>query len=250
MKKYWLGVVFFVFFFAGGLLHGEEKGNIDSSIIFYAPLDGEVTAKIAKGNFNGKPILGSDFTFTEGKKGKGLVVGDNHTSAVYEIKNNFNPQSGTLTFWVKPVNWSGYAKPHVFIRSYYDREGGFSIIIYDGGATHGGVAFYEKSQKEKKLNAIYSKGDAWFEDEWHYVAVTWSGVNVKFYVDGNLRGETQLELPMDLDAMSQFFSIGHIHSWGQEGSTTIDELYIYNRPLSPEEIKQDYQGIRLQSKKE
>ncbi|MCM8768865.1 MAG: LamG domain-containing protein, partial [Candidatus Omnitrophica bacterium] len=182
----------------------------------------------------------NEFTLAEGKKGKGIVIGDKNASVLYEMKDNFNPQSGTLEFWVKPLNWSGYTKPHVFIRSYYDREGSLSVIIYDG-EPYGGIALYEKSSREKKLGAVYSRNDAWKAGQWHHVVVVWRDTEMGLYVDGALRGTMLLEFPMALETMSQYLSVGPIHSWGQEGSTVIDELRIYNRPLTAEEIKTFFQ---------
>jgi hypothetical protein len=72
-------------------------------------------------------------------------------------------------------------------------------------------------------------------NEWYHLAVVRSNNLYRIYVDGSMTKEELNNTPLNLSA-SKYCIFGSILS-----SIAIDEIKFYNRPLSPEEIRQDYQ---------
>jgi len=80
-------------------------------------------------------------------------------------------------------------------------------------------------------------------DEWHFAAYTYDGSVFKGHLDGVYKAETSGAASFPSDT---YFNFGATDSTnlGNGGyfNGTIDEVRIYNRALSAEEIKEHYQG--------
>jgi len=79
---------------------------------------------------------------------------------------------------------------------------------------------------------------------WHHLAVTYDGAKAKIYYDGELGKETTVS--RDIPDSSAPLGIGNTVAGqfrpGQRGTDAlIDEVAIYNRALTPEEIQEHYQ---------
>ena len=70
---------------------------------------------------------------------------------------------------------------------------------------------------------------------WHHYAATWDGSDAKIYLDGTLRRTTALTLSR-LVAGTNTLSIGSDGGMGRFGNGLVDEVRIYNRALSADEI--------------
>lgn len=73
------------------------------------------------------------------------------------------------------------------------------------------------------------------DNEWHnYVMVIVNKKNAKLYIDGNYIGMTYTTIDLDT------YPIVNIGGWGSYGCGYLDEVRIYNRILTPEEIAINY----------
>lgn len=79
---------------------------------------------------------------------------------------------------------------------------------------------------------------AYTDGQWHLVALTRSGSTITLYVDGSAVGSTSYSPAIDLNSNLSYIGAGLI------GGTTeffwdglIDEVEIFNRALSPQEIQ-------------
>jgi hypothetical protein len=78
----------------------------------------------------------------------------------------------------------------------------------------------------------------WNTDEWHYVVFTWNSTALKLYTDNILR-DTLLS-PVIPSSNNYNWSVGGNSEVGLYFNGTVDEVAIFNRSLSPEEIEQLY----------
>lgn len=79
--------------------------------------------------------------------------------------------------------------------------------------------------------------------EWHYVAAVYDGSSVRQYVDGNL--DVEFDLSGEMDSVDQVFRVGQAQTGLESMVGIIDEVAVYNRALSEEEILQDMnQGVK------
>ena len=168
--------------------------------------------------------------FTTGKIGRAFSF--DGVDDYVDIKNGAliaNKNNSSVEAWIK---WDGTMGE----RAIYDESeaGGtvFRIRLVDG------VAYFDLLN----IGGWHSAGSSSSitQNEWHHIAgVLSSSTGMKVYVDGVEKGSNPNTLPSD-----------HIilHSWigrfGQEGHNfagLIDEVAIYNRTLTAEEIEQHYQ---------
>ena len=73
-------------------------------------------------------------------------------------------------------------------------------------------------------------------DEWHHVAGTFDGTNVLLYLDGVIDTSNTTEFPIGTNAFNVAVGLNP-EATDRTWDGLIDELYIYNRALSPGEVK-------------
>jgi len=131
--------------------------------------------------------------------------------------------------------WGGYFGLIDFYNRNYD--GGWGLEIFSSGKK---IQIYDyiphKGFVRVPVDYTFNTGT------WYFVTVTYDGQNVKFYVDGKLIGVAKLT--EELTTPSDIF-IGYNPSGGNEYNYgDFDEVRIYNRALSEEEVKALYeQGV-------
>lgn len=85
-----------------GVVRADEAG-----LIFHAPFDNfKVDAAVAGGDPKCSFKESIELRNFPGVKGGALALNDEERCE-YDVKGNFNPLRGTLSIWVKPVNWDG-----------------------------------------------------------------------------------------------------------------------------------------------
>jgi len=207
-------------------------------ILFHCSFEEEIKAEIAKGNPIGKQ-MGKVF-YTEGKKGKGIVVGEGKVK--FFAEKNIWPEKGTIEIWAKPLDWRGDdRKVHSFfslkkLKLQKTRYNQLSFSIRGEGI--------EGVGNSEGITTIETKC-FWSKDTWHQIVATWNEDEMKLYIDGKLRYTRKgVDVPQFWESKefckSKEFCIGG--EIPEENHTVIDELYIYKRALSEKEIKETYRG--------
>lgn len=96
-----------------------------------------------------------------------------------------------------------------------------------------------------------SMGDVGFcvsikgESKWHHIAGVSDGQQVKLYVDGQLIGAYPSAAPIN-EVADELLTIGCEYANGPRASFfngTVDEVAIFNRALSDEEVKELMEGL-------
>jgi len=72
---------------------------------------------------------------------------------------------------------------------------------------------------------------------WHHIAAVGSGTETKFYIDATLKGTADYKSDTDIKTLGNY--IGGNQNWGK-----FDELKVWNKALSEDEISQEYAASR------
>lgn len=80
-------------------------------------------------------------------------------------------------------------------------------------------------------------------EEWHHVVNTFDKGEVKLYLDGSVEGEGQVGSPLSGNAVS--FKIGADSNGANLFVGIVDEVRVYNRALSEDEVSQNMQAEGL-----
>jgi len=115
-----------------------------------------------------------------------------------------------------------------------------SYAIYTGDGS--GLTFYI-SNGESFVTSPDAGKRVW-DNKWHHVAGTYDGRAVKLYLDGRqVAGNkpTTLAINYDLPTDNKFY-IGHYGGCSLGFLGAVDDVRIWDRPLSPAEVQQRFKG--------
>jgi hypothetical protein len=209
---------------------------------------GENDANDSVGTNDGKPV---NVTFTKGIAGRAFHL--NGSNAYVQIPDSagLKPTDITVEAWVK---FDVQASPRaslpgqqvvVFkLNTRNPRRGNFTgySLLKDVNQFAFSIGSPDGLEVSAYSITVPQVG------EWYHLAGTYDsfGSNVEVYVNGVLEGGAYAGFPLDCGTNPVF--IGTTHEWWDcrlEG--TVDEVAIYNRRLTVDEIHADYETVRARS---
>ena len=182
-------------------------------------------------------------------KGNGARIGlqgEGGASEVSIVKyppEILNPLTGTIAFWVKPVDWDFKdAKFHVMLEA-----GGANdwLLIYKFCDSTDLYFLYGKKNnigKDTGYTIAAAPAADWKKGTFRHVAVTWEKSMIRIYLDGMLKAAVPVP-EKKLPEKFYYFSVGPANPNGwqnHKGDILIDDLLIYDQVLSGGEIERLY----------
>jgi hypothetical protein len=166
-------------------------------------------------------------TFTAGKIGKALTLNGTSQYVNFTANPSQSPTGITIAFWMAantpPVD--GFLRSIVYVA---DKNNKSVYLVID--------------QSNKIFSTIYDQSGAaessFTPGVWTHVLMTYNGNDNKLYINGVLADT--LTGVGDVSAYFSAILLGKILNSNKFFQGSIDELYIYNRPLSPAEVTQLY----------
>ncbi|NPV46384.1 MAG: LamG domain-containing protein [Armatimonadetes bacterium] len=202
-----------------------------ATISFDNDLNGVGAAGVVAGTPEGAPTL------APGKVGQALKSGPGSGYVRYPTTGLLRPKGGTVEMWVCPLDWRPAENEfHVF----FDTRGQGALYLYK---FHDSVRLMMLScDNVAGPYAVSSTELDWEPGQWHHIAGTWSAQGVMAYVDGKPAAAvpTPCKLPQSLGSE---VTIGD-NPWHlpRSSSSLIDEVRLYDRPLSPAHIAAHFEG--------
>ncbi len=189
---------------------------------------GQSNASDSAGTNHG--TLNGDATFGPGRVGQGFVFDGNGDGVRVSNSPSLQLQDFTIEAWIKRSSTS-------IVSSAPGLDGLF--FAYGGGGYgfgligNGGQPFLSKIN----INAV-TPTTTISDTNFHHLAVTKSGVNVVFYVDGVAYPAPSYSTTFTFTTLAAIGARGDNLTGGFYGS--VDDLAVYNRALSPVEIQAIY----------
>ena len=206
--------------------HAQIVAEENSSVIFYLPLDGDTDAEI--GRHPAAAIQQGEPTYQTGKRNTALLVGDGQPHLTFDAAN-LPAREGSLEFWFKPLNWNGLDTStfHVFVETDPDDQGHFFLVYKYYNAQNAGFIWEDGG-------SIFQRHISGWKD-WVHFAVTWSPTGNRMYFNGIASAVTTPKNPPQRYVGKMHIGDRPWHFPRNEQSL-LDEVYIYERALEPEEI--------------
>ncbi|MBM3474572.1 MAG: LamG domain-containing protein [Armatimonadetes bacterium] len=210
----------------------------DEGLLFHAPFDGSLDAYSLGGAGNPAQVTGAaQPTFAPGKFGQALLGGPEQALVHYQTAGNVMPPSGTISLWVKPLNWTlDDGSFHVFFESGTGAGATGWLILYQ--FYQGGQLLLRYADELQRVGMASAQGLGWQAGDWHHLAGTWSPEAERLYVDGELAATAPT--PLVAQTLGETFALGdsgwHVPHAGAQ--TLIDDVRIYAHPLTPERIRE------------
>jgi len=139
----------------------------------------------------------------------------------------------TLSMWINPQALSG--GDSVVLGKFWNATMTSPYYQYGLELAGGTVPVFYVGTTSGVLSA--SMGSALVLNQWSYLAVVFDGSQVKFYLNGAL--VTTASLPATITARSNPFRLGADNNTQQFFKGSLDEVRIYNRALTAQEILTD-----------
>ena len=220
---------------------GETSGTVDLSdgLVAYYPFDGNASDMSG----NGHDGTATNVEFVEGGFGPGRKAGKfGNGSRVVVSARDFPAGNAprTLSCFVKVLDHPGGTDPNIetYICGYGSQRANAAFALYGdtfnepSSATSNG--WFSWSQWGGGIG-VSAENEAEL-GKWYMLTVTYDGATVKTYLDGEFYQSKLFTLSTDISAP---FNIGQ---WDLRRYTIglIDEVRLYNRALSPDEVAKLY----------
>jgi hypothetical protein len=210
----------------------------EEGLLFRATFDGNTDAYSLGGAGHPAEITGpAKSTFAPGRFGQALLCGPEQPLLHYQTAGNVMPPSGTISLWVKPLNWTPEdGNFHVFFESGTGSGPTGWIILYK--FYQGGQMLLRYADEKQRVGMAAATGLGWRPGEWHHLAGTWSPAEERLYIDGELAATAPT--PLVAQTLADTFALGdngwHVPHAGAQ--TLLDEVRIYAHPLTPDRIRE------------
>jgi Tol biopolymer transport system component len=152
---------------------GDFEGvyPVDGHTLLLLHLDGSYEG------VQGEVGTATDTDFTSGRYDQGVLV-DGTDTLTYTATENLNTDQGAVEFWLRP-NWEGDAGGNYTLFWWGDegsdyfhlRKDDINNLVFD--------YYYAEGSCGAPVNVA-----AWRAGEWHHLAFTWHGTEIRLYVDG------------------------------------------------------------------
>ncbi|NJD55299.1 MAG: DUF11 domain-containing protein, partial [Nitrospirae bacterium] len=189
---------------------------------------GEEDANDSVGTNNGTLMNGA--TFVAGKVDQAFSFDgvDDYISIPHNA--NLDPSAITVDAWIK----TPAGPERVIVEKSHDNTGGWVMEVHgDGRASFA----YFNGDMSWTTNSVFSIGTV-ADNNWHHVAATLEGSAIKIYIDGALDNSAVYSgTPIP---NSRNVNIGKWYGGGRFFNGLIDEVEIFSRALSAQEIAAIY----------
>lgn len=212
-------------------LAAELPNSLAEGVLFHVDFEDSLNASTATGS-DVPQNPSNNVEFAEGVQGKAAILGGEGGGLIYQSEGNLEMPQGTLYFWIKPLNWDEAERTviPVFAQG-VAHLGYFGVNVSTFSDSPRRLTFFSLFPDRPRLSIT---GDSdWYDGTWRMIVLTWDNEKVKLYTDRGLVGEAALSTPYQPDETDwKKFSIA-----SKDGvRMLIDELRIWNRPLSEDEI--------------
>jgi hypothetical protein len=214
--------------------------NLDAGFTPSYPRSGTTWYDVSSGGNNGTLINGPTFNSADG----GSIVFDG-VNDYADCGNN----SSLLFLGTSPYTISTYTRIVNFVGNYpswFDRESssvggrrdGYLLLYTTVGQLATNVyIFTERFSSSGQQVAGFTTSRSSIQNSWTYLATTYDGTNLKIYMNGELKGQSQ-SLGSIINNL-ETLKLAH-PGFGNFNNCQMASVNVYNRALSAEELTQNY----------
>jgi hypothetical protein len=217
--------------------------QLNTAITFYAAFDGQPIADMSVGK--GAPTGNfQNLSWAPGKRGQALQAQGN--ALIYAASGNIDFENpGSLAMWVALGARQDTENPVQLGFATIRHRGTGLILARQGGRSNGeslmAIIGSNVNTSNTRALAFNDNSRHWKENEWHLLVVNWGRDYVELSTDGTLFKRTtvtySLYQPTAEDGAMNIAGNGTAAS-----PYRVDELFIFNRPLTAEEAALIYQS--------
>jgi hypothetical protein len=235
--------VMLVILMTAGLGHAD----LNDGLMAYYPFNGNTDEET--GNYPSLNNYGAFSTFDQFGNPDGAYrlngAGENMAGKSYDIINPSAQGSFAVSFWFSPLTtWSPENNPNALIvgNNDGDQDWGIHIMGPGDGIHPGTIGFWWIGAKpgptpEGWLELV-TNTKTWYNGTWYHIAVSYYEPTTNFSIWVNGFCENQMTVTDDIgqNLAENILAIGRYEAESPYPNMDIDELRLYNRALTPDEI--------------
>lgn len=213
-----------------GLFNSGTSTPIDlnAGIVAYYPFNGN--ANDESGNGHNGTVNGATLTQDRDGNPNSAYHFDGATSGIYcNVGNEMSLSYVTLAAWIN-IEGSGTENPRIVAVNQNGTSSGYYALLMAGTASPRSLSF------QAQPDLYYSSSTLSDNNGWHHVALTYDGSHVTFYVDGVADPALSANHSSLASFTNAVLNIGYSDNGLDRFNGDIDEVRIYNRALSANEI--------------
>ncbi len=208
----------------------------DKSLVLYLPFD-EGTGRTAKdiSSYNNPGTVVGGAAWVAGVKGTALEFVSGSRVTISEIPEYDVTAAVSLLAWVKTNSVPNWAR--VIDKSQWQTTGFDLVLTQNVGLPR--LEFFVNN-----TTSLVDGTTVVADNEWHFIVGTFGNKTLRMYVDGKREGEAPSAGQVDINPNNWPLMIGAESSsnGGQQYFGSIDEVAMYNRALSADEVMKVFQG--------
>jgi hypothetical protein len=231
-KVFTLSVLFAALIFAIVSI-GCASADLNDGLIAYYPFNGN--ANDESGNGNHGTVDGATLTTDRSGNNNRAYSFDGVTNIITVAHNDIlNPKYLTISAWIIFDEKPTWCPPRVVSKFNYAKKQGYVFSSNDPNNIALDFFGIDGNYYDSTANSILEKNN------WIFVAATYDGNVMKIYQNGQLESSTNVGI--DIRPDDEELSIGNGHDGYKycPWQGIIDDVRIYNRPLTETEIKELY----------
>ena len=205
----------------------------------------EQNADDSVGTNNGTVVGGMDYTAGKIATDSQVYAADPNGTNYIELTTDVYPKAGfgngldafTYSCWVNLDEGEG----GIILGEF--NEGQTTGLRFSINSVENDISVYMRQEGGSSINPRTSVLET--DSQWHYVAVTYDGSEMKIYVDGAWRTTSTNTLSNFVDWQLPFavLAVNSRGSFNERFTGQVDDLKIYNYAFTSAEIAQEYLGV-------
>jgi hypothetical protein len=210
----------------------------DESLVLYFSFDkdsGKEVRDLSELGNDGK--VSGDPKWVDGKYGKAISLNGQSEWVEVESSDSLNIEGEiTLMCWFKSGGWDGAGDQWIGKGAHASKPSCYGLMVYQS-ATLYFMLGDGASRHDLKTTELPETG------KWHHIAATYDGENMRVYLDGDVLAEKQEQFDFQCKNELPLMVGGGVQRPQYSFLGEIDEVAIFNRALSQDEVKKAMEGI-------
>jgi hypothetical protein len=194
----------------------------------------------------GDATLSGHLILKAGLYGKAMLTGD--AAVRYAARGNIDlSRGGSLALWLCADHWQSLRTDPPYIFFLQANDHGRQLLIGRMGVreNHEDLEVYVTGAK-KSLCIVPGNTRRWKTRQWHLLVVNWTDGSVAVSLDGRVWQQSASAWLSHLHGPAGQLTLGDVHDSVRE-RCLVDELLVFDRPLTMREIQWLYRQGRLQA---
>jgi uncharacterized repeat protein (TIGR01451 family) len=179
---------------------------------------------------NGTNAGSAGVTFVPGVVGQAFSFAGDVPGVVVGGPAAFQLQNFTIEAWIRRSDATKASQTVYYGAIFSGGLGGYGLLL----GADGTLATTIVSTSQTSSTGMVK------DTEWHHVAVTKDGTDLRFYIDGSAAGSVIYDQPYAFEKPFAVGSLGAPHGYNYTFLGAIDEPSLYNRALTGDEIHAIY----------